>query len=272
MNNAKEYWKEILVNTIAGLLVLILPKMFNAIFENVTYATIAFQVATIIIIIVMNVLLYQYKCGRCPDKKNKAEIQNQADMFDKIGITKVVPSTVEGEGSTNNILAECDDYFFFMGIAATKWVKGAKNFDQTMKKLLARNGTVHIIMLNPMSTSAKNMSIASEKAEIFLRDSILKNIKELKVYKDMGLDITIKVYAHMPIFRIAIVDNEKIYVGHYRVNSDGVDLQQLILQGKDKILFKQFADYCNVTWNSDELIKIDFDLLDDKAYLSKLVC
>lgn len=272
MKNAKEFWKEVLVNTIAGIIVLVLPPIFNTIFANTTYVIIGLQAASIITIIATNVFLYRHRCKQCEDKKNRLKIQQQASMLDQIGIVKIVPSTITGEGSTEYILSECDDHFFFMGIAATKWIRGAKNFDKTMKKLLARNGTVRIVMLNPMSTSAKNMSIASEKSDNYLREIILKNMKDLKVYRDFGMDIAIKVYSHIPIFRIAIVDNEKIYVGHYRINDDGGDLSQMVLQGKDKILFRQFFDYCSVIWDSDELKPIDLDSLDDDNYLATLVC
>lgn len=269
---AKEFWKQVLVNTFAGILVLVLPSIFNTVFTNPTYVIISLQAASIVIIIATNIFLYRYRCKQCEDKKNRLKVQQQTTMLDQIGIVKIVPSTVTGEGSTEHILSECDDHFFFMGIAATKWIRGAQNFDKTMKKILARNGTVRIIMLNPMSTSARNMSIASEKAANYLKESILKNMKELKEYKDLGLDIAIKVYSHIPIFRIAIVDNEKIYVGHYQVNDDGEDLSQMVLNGKDKILFRQFFDYYSVTWDSDELKPIDLDSLDDYNYLATLEC
>ena len=139
-----------------------------------------------------------------------------------------------------------------------------------MKKLLMCNGSVRIIMLNPMCESAKHLSTALGKAEEYLKESVLKNMRELREYKKMGLNIEIKVYSHMPVFRIAIIDNQKIYVGHYRVNDNGEKLPQLILQGKNKILFKQFFDYWNVTWNDVGLKTINLDMIDNEEYIKKL--
>ncbi len=272
MKEAKQFGKEILVNIIAGVILLILPSIFSKVFNDTKFVIIGLQIVSIVAIIAINFVFYRFKCKKCEDKQNRLEIQRQANMINQIGIVEMLSSTIEGEGSTEKILVGCDNHFFFMGIAATKWIKGAKNFDETMKRLLARNGKVQIIMLNPMSKFAKNMSIASGKAENYLQNSIIKNMKELKTYKELGLNITVKVYSHMPIFRIAVVDDEKIYVGHYRVNSDGTSLSQIKLQGKDKILFKQFLDYCNVTWDSEELKTIDLDELDNQNYLLGLVC
>lgn len=261
MNFFNEKWKDILVNTIAGIVVLIIPRITDRLFSDADNI-LTVQIAAIAIIVITNII------SNLMLKKGKKSNDEQVQILEQMGIVKIVPTTTEGEGSTESILSECDNNFSFMGIAANKWIHGAMNFDMTMKKILARNGSVRFILLNPISITAKNMSIASQQVDSYMREKILNNIRELKKYYDLGLKIQVKVFSYMPVFRIAIVDDEKIFLGHYKVNNDGSHLPQLILQGKNKILFRQFWDYFNVTWNRSDLKSIDFSKLDDPEYLN----
>ncbi len=264
-----EYAIQIIINTSAAVLATVIINLGSLIFQfkNNEYAVIIIEVVVFLIFIAINCILHSYKCKKC---NTALSMKKNLQTYNEVGVIDIAPSTTKGKGSTENILSECDNNFFFMGIAATKWIKDAHNFDEVMKKLLMCNGSVRIIMLNPMCESAKHLSTALGKAEEYLKESVLKNMRELREYKKMGLNIEIKVYSHMPVFRIAIIDNQKIYVGHYRVNDNGEKLPQLILQGKNKILFKQFFDYWNVTWNDVGLKTINLDMIDNEEYIKKL--
>jgi len=264
----KEFWKEILANAIAGLLVLAIP----AIFKNSNVSVIALQIVSIALIIVTIILLYQYRCKRCDYRNKNNEVIKKLDDFKQVGITDIASSTVTGIGSTERILDQCNNCFYFMGIAANKWMKKANNFEKTMTRILARNGSVFFAMLNPMCPDAKKMSIASGQPENHLQMVIINNIKQLYKYKKMGLDIQVKVYSHIPIFRIAIVNDETIFVGFYRVDDSGDDIPQLILKGKDELLYQQFKDYFNITWNGNTLKTIDLDKInsEDEIYMQEL--
>lgn len=265
----RERWKDILSDIIAGLLLLVIPNLISKFLAGEQLIT-SLQITAIAIILVSNVVIKIITQKKKQKADLAAEGNNQMVLYDQMGIVKILPNTVEGEGSTKSILSECENHFSFMGIAANKWIRGADNFDFVMKKILARNGTVRFVVLNPMSKAAQNLSIAAHNPADHLRTIILGNLKELVQYRNMGLNIQVKAFSHLPVFRIAITDNERIYLGHYKVNNDGSQLPQLLLQGKNKILFKQFFDYYNVTWNNPDLITIDLDKLEDDEYLNTL--
>lgn len=272
MKFIKQRWPDILVATIAGILVLLIPTIVKYFFTSANIVM-TMQIMAILIIVASIVFNFLY-CRDGMKQNNKEnscleEYHMAMQLCKEMGIVKVLPSTVKDEGGTESILSECNDHFSFMGIAATKWVQ-APNFDITMKKILARNGTIRFVILNPMSIAARNMSIASEKSETYLQELIIENIKKMKKYHDMGLNIHVKLYSHMPVFRIAIADNGKIYLGHYRINNDGSQLQQLVLQGKDKVLFAQFSDYFNTTWDDPDLKSLDFDKIGNQEYLKAI--
>lgn len=270
MNFLRERWKDILSDVVAGVLLLIIPSFISELTSSEEIIK-TLQVIAIVIILVSNIAITFILKNKKLKADTAANENQQKVLFDQMGIIKILPNTVEGEGSTKSILSECENHFAFMGVAANKWIRGADNFDFAMKKILARGGTVRFVMLNPMSKAAQNLSLAGHNPSDHLCGIILGNLKELVKYKNLGLNIQVKVFSHLPVFRIAITDNERIYLGHYKVNNDGSQLPQLLLQGKKKILFKQFYDYFNATWNSKNLISIDLDKLDDDKYLNSLV-
>lgn len=253
MEDWKRFIKDIISNSIGGIIVLLVPTIWEGVSK-----TIVIQVILIIGILSLNVYLNHKRCAKCSQK------------------IKIAPSTVVGEGGTENILSECQRDFYFMGIAANKWIKKANNFDSTMKKIIAKHGEVRFILLNPMSKEAEKLSIAGGNSKDYLKCIISDNIKSLQTYRNMGLNVRVKVYSHMPVFRIAIVDKaKKVYVGAYEPDRDGSDMQQIILEynsedrGTEGVLKGQFLDYFEVMWNDDSVDEVDIDLIEDQNYLNK---
>lgn len=277
----KEKWKDILVAVIAGLLVYAIPQLLK-LFFGMSANLLTIQIIAIIIIVIALVIILVFsnekrKVMADSPLINKYEKQiqvyeEQERLYNGVGIVKMLPSTMEGEGSTSSILNEVDKSFYFMGIAGTKWIQKADNFERTMRKLTAIHGSkVRFILLNPMSVEARNMSLAEGKSQYYMRDLVLNNLRTLKTLKDeLGINLEVKLFSHMPVFRIAIVDEEKIYFGQYRINSGGENLSQIVLQGKDKMLYRELSEYYSIAWDNANLKYFDFDKIDDQSYLDSL--
>lgn len=168
-----------------------------------------------------------------------------------------VCSTIEGTGGTEHILSECKTGFYFMGIAANKWVKRAQNFDEVMKRIFSSNGEVKFLLLDPDSIEAEKLSLESGREADFIKNKIIDNIECLVRLKKLGLNVEVKTYSHKPIFRIAIVDDSrKIYVGSYKPNCEGEDIPQIVMEKEgaaselESNLMQQFIDYFEVEWNN----------------------
>lgn len=256
MDKWKEIIKDIFTNTVGGIIVLLVPTLWEGVSKTIVWQTIF-----LVLILAGNVYLMHRRCSKCEQK------------------IETVPSTTTGEGGTENVLSMCQKDFYFMGIAANKWIKQAHNFDSTMKRIIMKNGEVRLILLNPMSEEAKKVSIAGGNPPDHLKSIILENIKNLQQYKLNGLNVRVKVYSHMPVFRIAIVDiNKKVYVGSYEPGKDGKDLRQVVLCKEpqnakvttEMILKEQFLDYFSITWNDTTLKEIDIDAIMDETYLATL--
>lgn len=248
MSNLKSFFRDTFVSIIGGLIVLALPYIFKDM--------VALQVIVLLTFIVANYFIHIYTCNHCQKKMN------------------IAVSTIDGIGGTESILSECNQHFYFMGISGNKWIKRAKNFEKTMQRIIAKHGTVRFVLLNPNCQDAKTLSLAGGNPSSHIKDLTIENLRALKRYKDQGLDVTVRVYSHMPVFRIAVVnDRQKVYVGSYKVDSNGENVPQLIFSnGKDinsteTILCNQFIDYYNMVWNSSDLKTIDLGQVDDVAYL-----
>jgi hypothetical protein len=75
----------------------------------------------------------------------------------------------------------------------------------------------------------------------------------------------------MPIFRIVIIDEIKIYLGFYNSGTTGGDSFQLILKPvADQSLFKPIREYFITVWDSKDTKKVDLSQVNDSAYIHSL--
>lgn len=249
-----EMVKNIVTNTVGGLLVIVISSMLNG-----ELKVIITEAILILIIISINIWLYHRRCKNCTKR------------------IKIAPSTLVGDGGTENILSQCDDSFYFMGVSGNKWIRKASNFNETMKRIYGRHGDVRFILLNPNSEEAKRLSILRGDDENLIKKVIIGNIRELIPYQAKGLNIRVKVYSHRPVFRIAIVDKDKkIFVGSYNPNDESIDIPQIILDNDknneqiETLLRKQFIDYYQVEWENNSLYEIDLKRMNDEEYIESI--
>lgn len=240
----------LLISVIGGIIVLLLPNI-SSLSEHVVIVT---QIIIGIIIVSVNIF-----------------------CFTKGNHLRIVKSTVKGEGGTEELLsiAKENKGFKFMGVGAGRWVD-AKNFDDTMKSIAQAHGTIRLILLNPCCKEAELFNLQNKKkSDKSVTENIIESIKEFAAYKEDGLDIRIKVYSHMPVFRICILEKRRIYVGAYRVKTDeNNDIPQIVLEQNSKtiehMLFSSFEDYFNTSWHDSTLKEIDFSKINEEDYYENL--
>lgn len=247
LENAASVIKELLINVVGGLIVLLLPTLFSSIDSSII---LGIQILLWFFLILFNV-----------------------HYFMKGKRLRVVKSTVNGEGGTEDLLIKVRQYrgLKFMGVGAGRWVQ-AKNFDAIMRNLISKHIKVRLILLNPNSEEAQIFDASNKKeGEQSVKEKIIDSIKVFNKYKKENLNIEIKVYSHMPVFRIAIIGKSRMYVGAYNVNRDDLtnDIPQMVLEENsndfENMLFNSFIDYFNTEWNEDSLKEIEFDKIDEEG-------
>ena len=187
------------------------------------------------------------------------------------GMKDVLPSMSEGKGSTAAILKTVTSDFDFMGIAARKWMGTGDLIDRKIKEVGSRGGNLQFLLLNPQDIEAKKLSIANDFEESHVPNLIIKTLRGLKPYFDSNINIEVRLYNFMPIFRIAIVNNRKMYLGFFRPRTKGKDSIQLVLDSDyEQSVFKPFKEYFNMIWNDDKTKIVDLARVDDDDYINSL--
>jgi hypothetical protein len=175
----------------------------------------------------------------------------------RIGIFDVALSMTEGKGSTESILKTVNDDFSFMGIAANKWIRTGPLLEETIKKVCARNNRSRFLLLNPDSSEARRLSQLQHGDSNYTPRLIMESLHSLKVLHEMGCNVDVKLYSFLPIFRLAIIDENIIYLGYYRSRGAGQDSPQLLLSREDRTsYFQPFREYFEDIWNN---FSIDLD-------------
>ncbi len=179
--------------------------------------------------------------------------------YKNIGIVNIVQSMTGGKGSTETILKTVKNQFCFMGIAARKWINTEPLLESIIKKVAARNRTMRFLLLNPDSPEAIRLSQIEHGNPDVVPEAIRDSLRNFKALREKGYNVDVKLYSCLPIFRIAIVNNETAYVGFYRAGTDGSNSPQLILSSKANITyFQPFTELFNDTWDRTA-VDVDWD-------------
>ena len=168
------------------------------------------------------------------------------------GVVNVLDSMTEGEGSTKAIMSNVTDKFSFMGIAARKWIITGDTFRDMIKRVGARTNEIRILLLDPDSSETERMARSVDMEENEFKEMIEDSLKFFKRMKNQGMNVSVRLYTFMPIFRIVIVDNRLLYLGFYRGRATGDDTPQLVLNASEEVsFFKPFQEYFDIIWNNE---------------------
>lgn len=217
---------------------------------------ISFLILIIIICILIAIIFSLYK---------------KINRISEIGVFEILDSTIEGPGSTTNILKEVTQDFSFMGIAARKWIGTGTLLEEKIRTVGARTGKVRFLILNPFSQEAIRLSLSQEKDKNYLTNLIIDSLNFFKKFKSEKMNIEVRLYDFLPTFRIAITNTRKIYVAFYRSDSYIDDTPQIVFINSGKInFFTPFAEYFENVWNDKNTFELDLNRLDDSKYLDEI--
>jgi len=185
-----------------------------------------------------------------------------------LGITRILASSLKGDGSTSAYMKSANSSICFVGIAAGKWADKADELEKTIRKICSLNtGFIKFLLLNPDSLAAKKLSLAGSQNADHVGDKIKKSILSMnKIIERLSKDypealnrFEIKLYDQMPVFRLAIIDNRKAYFCFYQLGCEGNNLKQFIIKPKfndvnSQNIFNSMAEYFDCLWNAPSTI------------------
>ena len=106
------------------------------------------------------------------------------------------------------------------------------------------------MLLDPNSPETERMARSVDMEENEFKEMIEDSLKFFKRMNDQGMNVSVRLYTFMPIFRMVIVDNRLLYLSFYRGRATGDDTPQLVLNALEEVsFFKPFQEYFDIIWN-----------------------
>lgn len=253
MERMKQYAIEIAISVIGGLILLVIQQKVSLTWVK------AILIIAGVLIIVLIVYLVQMMI-----------------KIRSLGIINILNSQIKGPGSTKAFMQKANQEICFVGIAASKWVNEAEEFENMIRRICGhQSGKIRFLLLSPNSDAAYRLNVASRKeGELSVQDKInnsLNKIKEIvnKLDKEAAninyaQNFKVKLYSQMPIYRLTLIDRSSAYFSFYRLNNDGKKLKQLQIEServqdkKSNNIYNALAEYFENIWESTESVDYNF--------------
>ena len=229
---------------------------------TVSLKDIFFIVFSICLSIITVILLYKNI------KKNKIlnslpyEISHLTEMK-KIGISQCTSKLADTNFTPISCMNSIKKNLFFMGVGGAKWIQPPTNlqlFTKMLLRVLAYNGEVRFLVINPFCSSFELMKKQRDGATV--TDSSYKIwIQLVKEYKCLQ----VKCYNHTPTFRLQFMDNNLMAVSRYQFEREqydkfnyGWDSPHLIIDNSNVMsLYTVFEGYYLQEWeDAKDITKI----------------
>jgi class 3 adenylate cyclase len=137
----------------------------------------------------------------------------------RLGITRCIPTLEGSEWEPRACLPKVRRDLRFSGIFGAKWVRDGtplENFDGLLRRLSVQEGHVRFLLVNPFGTAVAEI-IKARKIEADKEDlsEILEKYLGLMARYPSCLEV--RLFDHLPHFRIVIRDDELMAVSRYKV-------------------------------------------------------
>jgi hypothetical protein len=144
----------------------------------------------------------------------------------------------------------------FMGHGASKWTGEREKFAEMVNRLADNNfGQVRMLLLNPDCESSREKSKRRFNGDARrLPRRIVQSLLILRQMQQIYGNLSVKLYTHVPHFRLTVVDGQTVIVGHYREGKDDSARTPLIAWEKnsDWSFFTPFEGYFAHEWHLAE--------------------
>lgn len=157
-------------------------------------------------------------------------------------------------------LPAINSHLDFMGNGASKWTYRISEeiLENAIKKIEGNNGKARFLILNPFSKHVKD----EENRRKIIRS--LRRLRDIRRLLSNKNSLEIKVFDHVPQFRLIFIDKRKLVIGHYGGENKGDSKNSPLLEFGDNSwsFYHAFCEYFDKQWNS---IKkgVDWNKVDD---------
>jgi len=161
----------------------------------------------------------------------------------------------------NEIRASLD----FMGHGGSKWTKERDQFSSMLGRIGNNRGKARMLLLNPQCKIARKKSEIRFGHPHELPRKVATSLLTIGSLQRTYDNLQVKLYSHMPHFRLTIVDRRMAIVGHYRSydrDSEGTPLLAWE-NAADWSFFTSFVAYFDHEWDAAD--DVDWDTIEKLA-------
>ncbi len=193
----------------------------------------------ILLIILILILFYLLYFSRNNEEKSEIGINN-------IYTTK--------KNSFSKIVENANNSFFFLGISA-KRTNSSPIIQKKIIEIGRKNGEIRFLLLDPDSENVKKRADDEKDDYNSWKNEINATITRLKsLEKKHNITIQIRVFDEYPVWRMNIIDSNKIYLNYFLLNKQGAQSPQIELIENDNSIFWPLFNTYNELWKKSKVV------------------
>ena len=180
-------------------------------------------------------------------------------LIKEIGIKRVEKNISSGT-DTEKLLSLVDEGFYMMGRGGSRFVE-AKTFDLALSKA-DRQRPIRFLLLKPDAPAPEELSKERNVVNTHISNIISTSLKTFKQHHSAGYNIEVRFYEnpkYVPIFRVVVIDDSKIFVSFYQRRETGKSSFQLELfdPKNNNNLFVAFKLHFETMWAVSEKVNLN---------------
>lgn len=240
----------VVANTIFLILTIVIPRI-----KYIFYEVDIFKVLMLSLNFILFALLF-INLRRI--KKNSKELKDATDKWKDIGqyigLTDFVKELKSSPYHPSELLPKIESSLDFMGHGASKWaILNEEKLDNAIERVKFKGGRVRILLFNP----SKQIWDINEQVKIL---KSLKNLKRIKEKHNRDREIMeIRLYNHVPTFRLAFWNRDFVLVGHYKAYTGNSNQSPMLIFNSENhwgfysVYFQYFSNEWELAVSLDSL-------------------
>jgi hypothetical protein len=196
-------------------------------------------------------------------KEEKAEtaslqmLEKWRDLESFTGLCEFEGDLMSSEESPREKLPDIETELFFMGNGGSKWTREKAEFDSMLRRTAENRGSVRFLLLDPTSDACREGSEVRFGNPTEQPRKIVESLCRLRAWDRMFRHLEVKLYSHVPHFRISLINKTHAVLGHYREYQNDSDETPLLVFSRQDCqwsFYSPFAGYFHHEWGNAEQI------------------
>jgi hypothetical protein len=171
--------------------------------------------------------------------------------LDDIGIKSVKFGKHIPKISEYNLKTNGD--FYFLGISAKRIINNLEIQEKIIQIARTNNHSVKFLLLNPNSTFIQKAADRENTSKEIWQSEIISVVAKIKELKEKNnLNIEVKYYSFMPIWRLIIMNGNLMYLTYFTDNREGIEspMLELIDESDGDNIYRAYKDMFYGIWEN----------------------